>query len=212
VTARLLLASLEVVPANPEREAAGEGAARALLTAMLPRLTEPPHRLLGVGDGAAPEVVRAAFLRLTRQFHPQRFARFGADVVRLANEIFLTIKEAHDRLRRGETGALPVRGATPPPAAPVPRQTPATGTPVLSRELATALALLERQRWGEARAAFHQLAVAAPHEPRHRAHMHYARGREALAVGRADEARAELRRALALAPDLAPARRVLAGI
>ena len=69
--------------------------------------------------------------------------------------------------------------------------------------------LLRRKLWSDARQAFHRLAVAAPTEKRYRAHMHYARGREAQEAGRPDEARSELQRALALDPELFAARRAL---
>jgi hypothetical protein len=69
-----------------------------------------------------------------------------------------------------------------------------------------ALGLLRRRLWGEARAAFHQLAVARPTEKKFRAHMHYARGREHQDDGRHDEARAEWERALNLMPELNAAR------
>ena len=122
-----------------------EASARAVLLAMAPRLGEPPHALLGVPADAAPAVLRAAFLRLTKQFHPTKFARFSPEVVRLANEVFLTIKRAYDQLssasavprpglvasgtgaqqvRASGTGAPPTRPATVPGPAPVATQRP----------------------------------------------------------------------------------------
>lgn len=100
-----------------------ENQARAQLAAITPRLTEAPHAILGVPADATPEVRRAAFLRLTKQFHPMRFARFAPDVVRQANEVFLTIKRAYDQLSAPAkvaqgTGSLAARpaGSSPPPA------------------------------------------------------------------------------------------------
>jgi len=226
-----------------------EAAARAALAAMAPRLGEPPHALLGVAADAPPDVLRAAFLRLTKRYHPTKFARFSPDVVRLANEVFLTIKRAYDQLAAASavprptavasgTGAVPQRGsgtiappsrtATTPGAAPPARPKPATtvaprartvqgpapapapARPTAAPPIAAAPAdpfeaamdLLRRKLWGEARQAFQKLAVAGPQDKRYRAHMHYARAREAMDAGRADEARAELQRALALEPDL----------
>jgi len=103
------------VAGNPDPSTRGESEARTLLQAMAPRLGEPPHALLGVAADATPEQLRAAFLKLTKQFHPTKFARFDPDVVRLANEVFLTIKRAYDQL-----SAPAVRAATasPPVAAP----------------------------------------------------------------------------------------------
>jgi tetratricopeptide (TPR) repeat protein len=223
-----------------------------VLQAMAPRLAEPAHQLLGVPADAPPSELRAAFLRLTKQFHPTKFARFAPDVVRLANEVFLTIKRAYDQLaassavprpgrvavgtgarqiRAGGTGAPPLRAATTPgpaaapprpaPTAPPPRAATVPGpAPVPSRpsggiprvtsappagpdaEWEAAVDLLRRKLWGDARQAFQKLAVAAPHDRRYRAHMHYARAKEAQDAGRVDEARAELQRALTLDPEL----------
>jgi tetratricopeptide (TPR) repeat protein len=46
--------------------------------------------------------VRAAFLEVTKQFHPSRFARRDRDIVRQANEVFLRLKAAYDQLRSEE--------------------------------------------------------------------------------------------------------------
>lgn len=122
--------------------------ARAQLAAMAPRLREAPHALLDVAADAPPAALRAAFLRLTKQYHPTKYARFSPDVVRLANEVFLTIKRAYDQLsapakvaagtgsvasRPAGSTAPPVRATTPPhrPSQPLPRAptVPATSTP-----------------------------------------------------------------------------------
>jgi hypothetical protein len=208
-------------------------------------------------------------------------------LIRLANEVFLTIKRAYDQLssnsavprpglvatgtgaqqiRAAGTGAPPSRAptapgpavppaaATPPaarpkPATPAPRPTPpraqtVPGTPAPvpgtmrpsgaipkvsfngaappaaakstapatsgpEVELEAALDLMRRKLWGEARQAFQKLAISSPHEKRYRAYMHLARAREAHDAGKVDEARAEVQRALALDPDLPPAKRLL---
>ena len=112
------------------------------LGSIVPRLAEPPHVVLGVAEGASPEVLRAAFLQLTKQYHPQKFARFAPDVVRLANEVFLTIKRAYDQLSTAQPSvravgtAPPARATTTPPpptrpttAAPRATTTPGTAAP-----------------------------------------------------------------------------------
>ena len=63
-----------------------------------------------------------------------------------------------------------------------------------------ALQLLRSGRASEARAAFHQLAVALPNKKRYRVYMHYAWGREHHLAGRSDAAAAEYRRALTIDP------------
>jgi hypothetical protein len=245
-----------------------EAAARAVLLQMAPRLGEQPHSLLGVPADAGPDVLRKAFLRLTKQFHPQKFARFSPDVIRLANEVFLTIKRAYDQLstasavprpgvvasgtgavRAAGTTAPPHRAATTPgpavpPAAPPPRARPPATTPAPGAppprartvpgtpapvpgtmrpsaaipkvtppgpdaDFEAAQDLLRRKLWSDARQAFQKLAVSIPQEKKYRAFMHYARAREAHDAGKLDEARAELQRALALDPDLVPAKLLL---
>jgi hypothetical protein len=245
-----------------ERDRDGEAAARTALQAMLPRLAEQPHVLLGVPPDASRDMLRSAFLKLTKQFHPTKYARFAPDVVRLANEVFLTIKRAYDQLVpsapmfAGGTGVRPavrasgttppatkpapfganIRAATnvgpppaPPPAravlkAPEPPKRPtqpmlqpvlrATTPPPVPTDddFELAMDLLRRKLWPEARTAFHKLAAAVPNEKRYRSHMHYARGREAEAAGKLDEARAEWQRALAAEPDMQRAKLALADL
>jgi tetratricopeptide (TPR) repeat protein len=49
---------------------------------------------LGYDD---PEERRSAFLAVTRNYHPNRFARRPDDVRQLASELFIALKEAHER-------------------------------------------------------------------------------------------------------------------
>ena len=59
--------------------------------------SQGPSVALGMEDsGATPESVRAAFLTLTKQFHPARFGRMSTEIQRLSNEVFLGIKAAHE--------------------------------------------------------------------------------------------------------------------
>ena len=80
--------------------------ARALLTEMQLRIAEGPHAALGVDTNAASEQIRAAFLQLTKQFHPARFGRMSTELQKLSNEIFLGIKGAHDQLQKVVGGSL----------------------------------------------------------------------------------------------------------
>ncbi len=92
--------------------------ARAVLAEMQMRISQGPHAALSVAESASAEAVRAAFLDLTKQFHPARFGRMSADVHRLANEVFLGIKAAHDQLIKilGSSGRVPMRSSTGPVA------------------------------------------------------------------------------------------------
>jgi hypothetical protein len=70
------------------------------------RISEGPYAALGVSETAAVDEVRAAFLALTKQFHPARFGRMSTELQRLSNEVFLGIKTAHDQLMKQLGGAL----------------------------------------------------------------------------------------------------------
>ncbi len=53
---------------------------------------------LGLGYDANDRQVRAAFLRITKTYHPNRFARRNPEIFRLANEVFLRMNKAYSRL------------------------------------------------------------------------------------------------------------------
>jgi len=87
------------------------------------RISQGPTSALGIGEVVKPEEVRAAFLGLTKQFHPARFGRLSPDLQKLANEVFLGIKAAHDHMlkvlgssttaARGGSSAAPRSGGIP---------------------------------------------------------------------------------------------------
>ena len=85
--------------------------ARATLIEMQRRISRGPHAALGVDDAASPERVRAAFLELTKQFHPARFGRMSTELQRMSNEVFLGIKSAHESMLRA-LGMSPRPGGT----------------------------------------------------------------------------------------------------
>jgi hypothetical protein len=72
--------------------------ARAVLSEMLMRISQGPYAALSLPETASAEQVRASFLDLTKQFHPARFGRMSPEIHKLANEVFLGIKGAHDQL------------------------------------------------------------------------------------------------------------------
>lgn len=85
--------------------AADDGAVRAALGQELSRLQKAePATALGVARDASPDDVRARFLALVKVYHPNRFARRPADVVRLANEVFLLLRRAAQRLGERPSG------------------------------------------------------------------------------------------------------------
>src|SRR5678816_3805731 len=82
--------------------------ARHVLIEMQSRISQGPHAALGIGEASSAEQVRAAFLQLTKLYHPARFGRMASDVQKLANEVFLGIKGAHDHLTKllGSSGRV----------------------------------------------------------------------------------------------------------
>jgi curved DNA-binding protein CbpA len=87
--------------------AADDGAVRAALGQELIRLqgTAGPAAALGIPEDASAEDVRARFLAVVKLYHPNRFARRPADVIRLANEVFLLLRRAYERLAEPTPGA-----------------------------------------------------------------------------------------------------------
>lgn len=87
-----------------------EARARSVLADMQDRLARDPGAALGIPAGATVDDVRSAFLELTKQFHPVRFGRMAVDVQKMANEVFLSLRAAHDALAkalRRQSGPIP---------------------------------------------------------------------------------------------------------
>jgi len=105
-----------------------EARARSVLADMQERLARGPIAALGLTASSTPEDARAAFLQLTKHFHPVRFGRMATDIQRLANEVFLALRAAHDSvartLRRPTSPIPPLPAGTP---VGVPANGPANG-------------------------------------------------------------------------------------
>ena len=72
-----------------------------MLADMQARLARSAYDALGIEAGeAAPTEIRAAFFELAKTYHPQKFARMSPEIQRLANEVFLALRAAHDQLAR----------------------------------------------------------------------------------------------------------------
>jgi len=122
-----------------------------VLAEMLMRISQGPYAALSIHESPSAEQVRAAFLDLTKQFHPARYGRMSSDLQKMATEVFLGIKAAHDQLtkalgstgrRRTSSGApatatssgtergvgLASRPGTPPTRPSTPLITPSSGT------------------------------------------------------------------------------------
>ncbi len=95
-----------------------EASARALLLDMQNKLAAGPHVALGLPTHATASDIRSAFLQLTKTFHPARFGRMTVEIQRLSNEIFLSLRAAHDQIskphqvkpsgRNASTTAIPI--------------------------------------------------------------------------------------------------------
>jgi len=78
---------------------ADDGAVRAALGQEMTRLkVAEPAAALGVCPDASGEEIRARFLALVKVYHPNRFARRPPDIVKLANEVFLQLRRAYQRV------------------------------------------------------------------------------------------------------------------
>lgn len=96
----------------------------AILRDMQAKLSRSAAEALGVTPGASAAAIRSAFMELTKQYHPAKFARLDEDTVRLANEVFLQLRAAHDSLRAAATPRArtsPGRAATADAAPDMPR-------------------------------------------------------------------------------------------
>jgi hypothetical protein len=67
---------------------------------MQERLASGPHAALGVPSTATVSEIRTAFLELTKTYHPARFGYMSSELQKLSNEVFLSLRAAHDALAR----------------------------------------------------------------------------------------------------------------
>jgi curved DNA-binding protein CbpA len=90
---------------------------------MQDRLARDPVSALGVSSNASADDLRAAFLELTKRFHPVRFGRMALDIQKMSNEVFLALRAAHDALAkavRRQSGPIPTARSAVPPSSPIP--------------------------------------------------------------------------------------------
>lgn len=108
-----------------------EAAVRAKLLAMQERIVRDPFDALGLATSVTPDGVRSAFLELTKVYHPARFGRMSPEIQRLANEVFLALRSAHDavaRTVRARATTAPTGATTKPTADPQAMAALAVGT------------------------------------------------------------------------------------
>ena len=84
----------------------------AILRDMQRKLKHSAAEALGVEPEASAAEVRSAFMSLTKQYHPAKFARLDEATVRLANEVFLQLREASETLRAAAEKLRPTPAAS----------------------------------------------------------------------------------------------------
>ncbi|HSK01917.1 MAG TPA: J domain-containing protein, partial [Kofleriaceae bacterium] len=80
-----------------------------MLLAMQERLAGDPYVALGVAPTATAAEIRTAFLELTKTYHPARFGYMSPEVQKLSNEVFLSLRAAHDWIIRPARAAAAAR-------------------------------------------------------------------------------------------------------
>ena len=62
-----------------------------------------PYKVLGVSEGASQEEIRAAYLKLVKKYHPDKYT--DTDLKELANEKLVEINEAYETLTKKNTSS-----------------------------------------------------------------------------------------------------------
>ncbi len=115
-------------PVGPEEDA------RVILAAMFDRIVRGPHVALDVEADAPADEVRSAFHALAKQYHPVRFGRMSAETQRLANEVFLGLRMAHDALMKAGRQTTAAGVSPPRNREPTPQPTALGGRPTKSQQ------------------------------------------------------------------------------
>ncbi len=218
---------------NPDLEAGGEDASveQEMVDALTQELSSLKRfnafQVLGVGYGATDDDVRDAFGKLSKRYHPDRFARYRSQRGKhLANEIFILIRDSYRRLadeqsrermqreiKRDRSGVNPL--PVPPlgiPGAPKPEPAPEVVRPSVRESSAIrrtvdleAEALLAKHDFDAALRVYQAHAKKFPADPGGRAGVELVEGLRALHKGDRMDAAQRLEAALDLDPSNATA-------
>lgn len=173
VASRPVVRAAPVAPAKTAA-AAQPGAVRASILEMAAKLDKSTHfEILGVSGNATADEVSAAFVRVARQFHPDRLAGTGlVDLQPRAERILARVNEAVMVLqnpgRRAEYVAS-LSATSPPPTQNVPTVLEAENL-FLKGEV-----FLKKGDYAKAIDAFTAASMGNPEEPQYRAYLAWAR-------------------------------------
>jgi cytochrome c-type biogenesis protein CcmH/NrfG len=152
--------------------------------------------VLGLDRSADDEAVRAAYLELSRRYHPHRFVRYrSAEASRVAGEIFVKIQAAYGRL----TGSHRVPQAET-------RAVPRTVRKRIDLAVSQAASLLDYHQYDAAIAALDDVLAEDPDHEDAKLWLSLALARKAKQAGDVTAALDAYRDVLELRPDHAEAR------
>jgi len=153
-----------------------------------------PYRVLGIGETAAQEEIRAAYLSLVKQYHPDKYHDDALKVQ--AGEKLKQINQAYELLaKKGSTAVQPENGGTSPSAGRTASQGPKVGySGPYQAAFARARTFLNQSNLSAARAVLDAI-------PTHNAEWNYLSGVVHLRQGAFESAWDCISRAYALEPD-----------
>jgi len=68
--------------------------------------TRDPHEVLGIRPGAGPEEIRSAYRKVIQAYHPDKVSHLGPEFRELAQEKFVEIQNAYEKLSKENKSGL----------------------------------------------------------------------------------------------------------
>ncbi len=163
--------------------------------------TQEPLQVLGLEEGASKKEIRKRFLVLSKKWHPAKCQSSAASDVKYANEIFICVKKAYEKVKNG-TVPSPAVAEFSKDSMTVASGISNTKASVLGVTFDRAKEYLRQQQWARARRTLQSLVEKKPNDKALTALMHSAWGFEYLVRGELQKARGEFAFALKLNPQL----------
>jgi tetratricopeptide (TPR) repeat protein len=158
------------------------------------------YGVLGLAPGADDEAIRAAYLSLSKQFHPHRYARFGSgEHKRVAMELYVLVQRAYTRLSGSKR--MPNHDGEPRK-----RATRRSARDQLDKAVSEAVALLQENAHAESITMLTEVLSQDPDRASARLWLMVAGGRLAHAQGDTEKALECYRAVLQLQPSHVEAR------